>query len=129
MPASLEGYLKNEQRRHPSVEFDASRVRRILTLDPSKAYCGKDEFDGYLVFLFDRVPFAVLTCPRVGNALYLLKDNWETLAKLPKSQLLAEHPSRVRRIIHGTSGEWFDKLSHEIRQWTDGDGRKSRFQK
>jgi hypothetical protein len=112
---SVGNYLINERKRHPTVDFDETRIHRILTLEPSQAFAGIDEFDGYLVFLFQGIPFAVLTCPRVGNALYLLKDNWQTLAKLSKSQLLADHAAHVRRIIHVASGEWFDKLRTELR--------------
>jgi hypothetical protein len=113
--ASVNRYLTAVRARHPSRRFDSSRITRVTSLKPSKAYVGQGEFDGYVVFLFDRSPQAVLECPWVGNALYLLSGNWTELSKLPKSTLLDNHHRQVRRIIHDECGSWFEELTRLLK--------------
>jgi hypothetical protein len=115
---SVNRYLTAVRARHPTRRFDSSRITRVTSLKPTKAYVSQGEFDGYVVFLFDRSPQAVLECPWVGNALYLLSGNWTELSKLPKSTLLDNHHRQVRRIIHDEGGSWFDELVRLLKAGT-----------
>ncbi len=107
-------HLNASQKRFPKRQFDDTRIKKVLTLKPSQAYVGTDEFDGYMVFLFQGCRFAVLECPWFGNALYMLNGDWNALSKLSKSDLLSQHRSHARRIIHDDDGTWFHQLKREI---------------
>ena len=102
------------QRRYPTKQLDASRLEKIATLHPDEVYQGKDEFDGYFVFLFHRASRAVLECPWVGNAIYVIRGDWRKLSRLTKSDLLNMHRHEVRRIIHRESGNWFSDLKRSL---------------
>jgi hypothetical protein len=105
-PAILE-YLRALSQRNPTVEYDHTRVEN--SLGPMSIYIGVEEFDGYFVFCFQQYSGAVLDCPRVGNAVYLMRESeWKTLCRLTKAELLARHHGGVRRIVH--SHRWFERL-------------------
>jgi hypothetical protein len=111
---SVSRYLQAAKKQYPNRVFDSERLEKVMELKPSKAYVGQDEFDGYVVFLFPNCDHAVLECPWVGNALYLLKGNWVALSRLPKGTLLDQHQRHARRIIHDENGSWFQLLKREI---------------
>lgn len=113
--SSVNRYLQASKVRYPHRQFDSSRISHVITLKPEKAYVGRDEFDGYVVFLFPNCDFAVLECPWVGNALYLLKGNWVELSRLPKSTLLGQHHRHAHRIIHDDRGGWFHELKKTLK--------------
>ena len=70
--------------------------------------CGHDEFEGYIVFLFEQRGQAFLECPKVGNALYVMKaDEWRFLSMESKSELM--RLPAVRRIPHIGDG-WKRKV-------------------
>lgn len=92
--------------------IDYNKIRKVLTLKPTEVYSGVDEFDGYLVFYFERQRKAVLDCPRTGNAIYVFGEDWRELSKLSKSELLNFFPSSTIRIIH--RGEWFVRLKDAL---------------
>ncbi|MDC0275411.1 hypothetical protein OAL00_00590 [Verrucomicrobiales bacterium] len=102
------------QRRYPAKQLDASRLEKIAALCPDEVYQGKHEFDGYFVFLFHRVSRAVLECPWVGNAIYVIHGDWRKLSRLTKSDLLSRHQHEVRRIIHRESGNWYSDLKRSL---------------
>ena len=104
-------YLETVFRRYPDRERDPSRISRILSLKPERAYTGHSEFDSYLVFLFKNCPYAVLESPWTGNAVYLLdRSQWARLSKYSKTDLLTSEHHDIRRIIHDPSGAWFRQL-------------------
>ncbi len=107
---TVDRYLRTTHARDPRRKFDSTRIKRVITLSPDKAYVGRDEFDGYVVFLFSNSRYAVLECPWVGNALYLLEGNWLELSRLPKTTLLSQHRRHASRIIHDDRGNWFNDL-------------------
>lgn len=107
-------HLQTIRNQFPKRSFDDGRIKKVIGLKPSRAYLGSDEFDGYLVFLFEGCRYAVLECPWFGNALYLLEGDWNALSKLSKSELLSRHGSHARRIIHDENGSWFHQLRREI---------------
>jgi len=90
------------------VQIASERLKLIETLKPAKTYKGLDEFDGYFVFYFAETGIAVLECPLKGNAIYIIRNDWETLSKCTKAELLTSHQSNVTRIVH--SGDWFSRL-------------------
>lgn len=102
------------QRRYPAKQLDASRLKKIATLYPDEIYQGKHEFDGYFVFFFRKAGRAVLECPWVGNAIYVIRGDWRKLSRLTKSDLLSRHRHEVQRIIHGESGNWFSDLKRSL---------------
>lgn len=99
--------LKKRDSNH--IEFDLDRLNKVYALKPSAIYVGMDEFEGYVVFSFQEVKAAVLECPIVGNAIYVLKGDWEMLSRLSKAELLNFYTNRVTRLVH--SGEWFARLT------------------
>ena len=112
---SVNRYLQASKARYPHRQYDSSRISHVVTLNPEKAYVGRDEFDGYVVFLFPNCDQAVLECPWVGNALYLLKGNWIELSRLPKSTLLCLHHHHAQRFIHDDHGNWFHQLKRTLK--------------
>ncbi len=95
-----------------NVRIELERIEKILGLRPSKIYVGRDEFAGYVVFLFDATPIAVLDNPVVGNALYLLRGDWQSLSHRSKTELLRMHAGHAERIIH--AGDWFGTLRQQL---------------
>ena len=95
-----------EQRK--KIRYDLERLRQVSSLEPAKTYCGIDEFEGYVVFYFQELNIAILDCPIVGNAIYILLGDWQNLCRLSKGELLNFHPEETIRITH--SGDWFDRL-------------------
>ena len=97
------GHYKELQRSSPEV-FDASRLEYVYGLGPDQIYVGLDEFDGYVVFVFERTNKAVLECAKTGNALYLFPaQDWKELSRYSKSELLHAEPeirSRIQRVVH-----------------------------
>lgn len=106
--------VQSIQRLSPSKKLDASRLEKIATLRPDEVYQGKHEFDGYFVFFFRNAGRAVLECPWVGNAIYVIRGDWRNLSRLTKSDLLSRHRHEVRRIIHRESGNWFSDLKRSL---------------
>jgi hypothetical protein len=99
------------EKQTPSVRYDRTRLERIYELSPTAWYVGLDEFSGYIVFYFQESQTAVLDNPAWGNAIYVIRGEWESLSRLTKAQLLAKHKhtQRVRKIVH--SGDWFQRLT------------------
>lgn len=94
---------------NPTLSFDRSRIERLSGLGPSSVYIGRGELDRYVVFAFHEREWAVLDCPIVGNAAYLLPySQWESLSRHTKAELLKGHSS-IRRVVH--RGDWFGRIA------------------
>lgn len=106
--ADIVRHYKWLQERNTNVEYQMARLDKVYNLGPSSIYIGIDEFEGYIIFHFEKNQIAVLECPVVGNAIYVFKDDWKMLSRLSKAELLNNHRGKVVRIIH--TGEWFYKL-------------------
>ncbi len=92
-------------------EFDESRLTQIIkSLNPSICYIGKEKFQGYVVFGFDSTEKVVLECPKYGNAIYIIKGNWQEITKLSKWE--ARKLSQVTVIRHSDS--WFERLKQNL---------------
>jgi hypothetical protein len=87
---------------------DMNRLHRVFSLSPERVFVGIDEFEGYVVFYFASAETAVLDCPIFGNAIYVFGENWKSLSRLTKSQLLNSRRPNIERIVH--SGAWFSRL-------------------
>lgn len=98
---------------HPAIRFDQTRLQRLHALGPTSIAVGVDEFVGYFVFVFEDRSTAVLECPRVGNAVYILRGlDWEALSRLSKRELLSRRDAK--RIVH--AGDWFNKVATCLKQ-------------
>jgi len=94
-------------KRGGSIDFD--RLYRIIEcFKPVRCFIGKNEFDGYLVFLLQQTNKVICDNPMIGNAIYILDGDWEKLSQQSKSELLGSHKNIIRRIIH--KGNWIDRL-------------------
>jgi hypothetical protein len=92
--------------------IDENRLKRICELELTDTYSGMDDFKGYIVFDYSRYGFAILECPFVGNAIYILLGDWESLSRLSKGELLDSHARNTMRITH--KGDWFDRLNDAV---------------
>jgi hypothetical protein len=99
-------------RSFPERQFDIERLDRLRGLNPSRYYIGEDEFEGYVVCTFTNTEKAVLECPFIGNAIYVLRSDWKALSRLSKRCLLNEFPDQVFRIPH--AGDYWGKLRWEM---------------
>jgi hypothetical protein len=88
--------------------YDMQRFKIIMEHNPSEAYYGLDEFDGYIVFLFTHTKRIALECHKIGNAIYIIQGDWRTLCRLSKYDLLNTHAKHVTRIVH--RGSWRRRL-------------------
>ena len=92
------------------VRFDQERLDKADLLGWEHRYLGIDEYEGYIIYTFAHTPKALMKCPIVGNAIYLIDSDWERLSRMSKQELL-DHPS-VTRIPH--QGNWFEKVKEEL---------------
>lgn len=107
----LQSYLRVYQQRgqRRPAAYDMERIAIAIQHQPSAVYLGKDEFDGYLVLYYAQHQLAVFECPIVGNALYLVRGDWQTLARRSKAELLHDESGNIKRIIH--HGAWSERLA------------------
>ena len=93
-------------------EFDENRLRQIIeSLNPSICYVGKEKFQGYVVFGFDWTKKVVLECPKYGNAIYIIEDDWQEITKLSKWE--ARKLNEVTVIRHNET--WFSRLKSNLK--------------
>ena len=93
--------------------IDFERLYQIIdTFNPVQCFVGKNEFDGYLVFLLKQTNKVICDNPVLGNAIYILDGDWKTLSQQSKSELLDLHRHNVRRIIH--VGDWISRIRKAI---------------
>lgn len=102
------------QGRGAGTRYDHERLDKALELDPNRCYVGRDGFDGYAVFTFADTPKALMECPKVGNAIYVIHSDWEHWSKMTKQELMAEaeRGGEVTRIPH--QGDWYRRVREEL---------------
>lgn len=95
--------------RTPRDEIDImiDRLVRVQSLQPEQRMVGTTGLQRYIGYQFGP-DFVAFENPRVGNALYILRGDWQELSQLSRSQLLASRQGEFDRIIH--TANWFDKL-------------------
>ena len=92
--------------------IDESRIWKIYdNLNPSDCYISQDGFNRYIAFCFDWTEKVVLECPIYGNAIYIIKDDWQEITKLHKWQARRSH--KVIVIDHSYS--WFSRLKTNLK--------------
>ncbi len=93
---SVLNHYNELQHANPHIHFDVKRLQTVLQLNPLSLYVGIGEFDGYIVLAFPQTTKVVLECLIYGNAIYVIREDWLRLAKLPKFELLSQFPSQAR---------------------------------
>lgn len=80
------------------------RWRMVEQHGPDQIGVGQAGFRGYLAFEFRDASIWVLESLQQGNATYLFGEDWETLSRLTKTQILADNLA-VDRIVHARGWE------------------------
>jgi hypothetical protein len=114
--ANISRYYEQKRRYHPEVRFDMERIEKARELGPDDPpWLGPDGFDGYVIFTFPGTTKALMECPEVGNAAYVIHKGWESWSQMDKQQLMAEaeRGGDVTRIPH-QGHDWFDRIKREI---------------
>jgi hypothetical protein len=91
-------YFERQRKLRKDQAYDLNRLYKVNACDPDDVKLGKNEFKEYVVFSFEIDQIAVLECPIIGNAMYVLEGNWRSLLRLSKSALLKKRG--VVRVIH-----------------------------
>ena len=82
------------------------RINSILRYDPEFTAFGQHGFNKYVVYGWDKKKIYLLESTDVDNATYVLKEDWESLSRLTKAQVLATGAHHARIIHHkGWTGE------------------------
>lgn len=89
------------------VEIMIDRLEKVQSLAPEKRLVGASGLQRYIGYKFGD-DFVAFENPRVGNALYLMYGDWDSLSRLSRSELLASREGEFDRIIH--TARWFERL-------------------
>lgn len=89
------------------IEIMIDRLEKVQSLAPEKRLVGSSGLQRYIGYMFGE-DFVAFENPRVGNALYLMYGDWESLSQLSRSRLLASREGDFDRIIH--TARWFERL-------------------
>lgn len=106
---ALEDYLRrlSEDDRATATE----RIRAITRHGPDFVAVGVGGFSDYVVFGFTERHRYVLESPNTGNATYIFKDDWESISRMSKREILLENRQETR-LIHNT--RWHKAVSEVI---------------
>ncbi len=95
---------------------DESRFEFLENPGPSQWHGGTEGWDGYVVCEFAWTSKVVLECAKVGNAAYVLSDDWQVLIRRTKSDLRLERSHQCAWVPH--LGDWQEKLKQILGyQW------------
>lgn len=89
------------------------RVETLQSLRPQKLVIGTDGFQSYFGAVV-RNDLVVFENVRYGNAIYVMNEQWKTLTKRSRSELMASKPGQFTRITH-TRG-WKRRLKNEVQR-------------
>lgn len=87
------------------------RQQNIHSHGPSREFVGEGGFNDYLAYEFADLGIVVLESIRIGNALYIFDQDWETVAQLSKGEIITGD-LHLERIVH--RGDWRQRLSRFI---------------
>ncbi len=83
------------------------RLEVIASHNPCFVAIGEAGFKGYIVFGFENKNFYILESLNLGNATYILGEDWERLSQLSKGKILNQE-LHIDRFIH--SEVWNDQI-------------------
>jgi len=93
---------------------DEKRLRKIVSnLEPSVCYISEDGFNRYIAFCFDWTEKVILECPIYGNAIYIIKGDWQKIARMSKWEARYEYSNQVTVIRHNET--WFERLKSNLK--------------
>ncbi len=101
--------------RRPMRYEDRERLERIIReLRPDACHIGvgRNNFEGYVAFTFRDSDMAILDSPMVGNAVFVLKQDWQALSRLTKRELLDSYREDVQRVVH--VGAWLSRIKEAL---------------
>lgn len=83
-------------------------IKEIASYTPDFVAIGEGGFNGYFIYGFKDKDFVILESNEIGNATYILNNDWKKISKLTKAQILNNELER-ERIIH--SKNWKEKIA------------------
>lgn len=107
---SIYRYYVNRSGKGSETKLDMTRIEKIKSLEPNRVYEEKksDDMSDYLMFTFPNTSIAIMECPIVGNALYVIETDWKNWSGKSKKTLQADQSGKITRIPH--QGDWFAKV-------------------
>lgn len=102
----IEPFLRRAKGKNRAVV--EKRLEEINKYNPDFTAVGTAGFSGYLVHGFVSKNIYILESIYVNNATYILENDWETLSKLSKSEILNNDLHKAR-IIHNKN--WYKNLA------------------
>jgi hypothetical protein len=110
---SIRRYYSGLQAEHPGARYDLERIEKALSLRPHQRYEEIDGIEGYIVFRFPHTPAALMECPKVGNAIYVIHKDWERWSRMSKQDLMSDDSGEVTKIVH--QGDWFGRVKEALK--------------
>lgn len=83
------------------------RLETINRHEPDFTAIGSAGFSGYIVHGFKDKNLYILESVYTNNATYVLEDNWESISKLTKAEILNNNLHKYR-VIHSKS--WYERM-------------------
>jgi len=93
----------------PVIEY---RLRTISNCKPDFTAIGEAGFKGYIILGFNSKKVYMCESLYYGNATYVFNEEWESLSKKTKAEILSDN-LQDDRIIHRGEG-WEEKVKHWI---------------
>lgn len=107
------GKLTKDQTR-TQTELMLRNCEAIYEKNPDFVAYGRAGFRGYAVFGFTKNNLYILESALPNNATYVLQDDWESISKLTKAEILSQGLHKAR-IIHSESWQKsFDAIMEDI---------------
>lgn len=82
------------------IALAVQRQEFIYRLRPDREVIGMAGFKGYIAYVFEGRGLTVLENLRVGNAVYVLGENWEAISQMTKAEIVNNDLAEAR-IVHG----------------------------
>lgn len=84
-------------------------IKEISSYRPNFVAVGEGGFNGYLIYGFKNKDFVILESNEIGNATYVLENEWKKISKFTKAQII-NNKLEKDRIIHRKG--WKRKLAN-----------------
>ena len=114
---SIKRHYEQRRRHEPGLKYDIARIEKAEELGPDDPpWEGPEGFEGYIIYTFPDTSKALMECPEVGNAAYVIHKDWESWSQMDKQQLMAEAAEQggeVTRIPH-TAEDWPAKVRRAL---------------